>query len=105
VDIVFLDANVLFSAAYRLDAKFLELWRIPNVHLRSSAYDRVIDGVLILSPAAYFNARLRISRDIPVEGIIIGWSGYLRRNRSSAQAGAEVRGRDHRAGERVHSQL
>jgi hypothetical protein len=31
MDIVFLDANVLFSAAYRREAKFLILWRMPDV--------------------------------------------------------------------------
>jgi hypothetical protein len=36
MDIVFLDANVLFSAAYRLEAKFLILWRMPDVRLISS---------------------------------------------------------------------
>jgi hypothetical protein len=38
MDIVFLDANVLFSAAYRLDAKFLQLWRMSDVRLVSSHY-------------------------------------------------------------------
>jgi hypothetical protein len=38
MDIVFLDANVLFSAAYRLDAKFLLLWRMADVHLVTSHY-------------------------------------------------------------------
>ena len=38
MDIAFLDANVLFCAAYRIEAKFLELWRMPNVRLVSSHY-------------------------------------------------------------------
>ena len=38
MDIVFLDANVLFSAAYRREAKFLILWRMPDVRLISSHY-------------------------------------------------------------------
>ncbi len=38
MDIVFLDANVLFSAAYRFEAKFLKLWRMPDVRLVSSQY-------------------------------------------------------------------
>ena len=38
MDIVFLDANVLFSAAYRPQAKFLKLWHVPDVHLVSSVY-------------------------------------------------------------------
>ena len=35
---VFLDANVLFSAAYREGAGLLELWRRPDVRLLASGY-------------------------------------------------------------------
>jgi uncharacterized protein len=35
---VFLDANVLFSAAYREGAGLLELWRTPEVQLITSWY-------------------------------------------------------------------
>jgi predicted nucleic acid-binding protein len=35
---VFLDANVLFSAAYRPDAGIRRLWRIATVHLVTSDY-------------------------------------------------------------------
>jgi hypothetical protein len=39
MDIVFLDASVLFSAAYRPSAKVLKLWHLPEVaHLISSPY-------------------------------------------------------------------
>jgi hypothetical protein len=38
MDIVFLDANVLFSAAYEHDANFLKFWRLKGVRLVSSAY-------------------------------------------------------------------
>jgi uncharacterized protein len=37
-DIVFLDASVLFSAAYRHEAKFLKLWRMTDVSLVTSPY-------------------------------------------------------------------
>jgi uncharacterized protein len=37
-DVVFLDANVLFSAAYRPDAGLLRLWELPDVRLITSAY-------------------------------------------------------------------
>jgi predicted nucleic acid-binding protein len=37
-DRVFLDANVLFSAAYRVDSKLNRLWQIPGVQLISSAF-------------------------------------------------------------------
>jgi len=38
VDRVFLDANVLFSAAYRPTSRLRELWRRPDVELLTSAY-------------------------------------------------------------------
>jgi uncharacterized protein len=38
VDRVFLDANVLFSAAYRENAGVQRLWRLPNVELITSEY-------------------------------------------------------------------
>ena len=38
MDRVFLDANVLFSAAYRRDAALKRLWRLPGLELVTSAY-------------------------------------------------------------------
>jgi|SRR5450631_29233 predicted nucleic acid-binding protein len=38
MDRLFLDANVLFSAAYRPNAGLLRLWRLKNVVLCSSRY-------------------------------------------------------------------
>jgi len=38
MDRLFLDANVLFSAAYRPNAGLLRLWRLPDVALCSSRY-------------------------------------------------------------------
>jgi predicted nucleic acid-binding protein len=38
VDLIFLDANVLFSAAYRPDAGLRRLWRLPGVRLITSVY-------------------------------------------------------------------
>jgi len=35
---LFLDANVLFSAAYKIDARLRQLWKIKNVTLCSSRY-------------------------------------------------------------------
>ena len=37
---VFLDANVLFSAAYRADSGLLRLWALPGVTLLTSSYAR-----------------------------------------------------------------
>ena len=38
MDRLFLDANVLFSAAYRADAGLLRFWKLRNVILCSSRY-------------------------------------------------------------------
>lgn len=38
MDVVFLDASVLFSAAYRADAKFTLLWRLSNTRGITSGY-------------------------------------------------------------------
>lgn len=38
MDRVFLDANILFSAAYRPNAGLRQLWEVPNVALVRSAY-------------------------------------------------------------------
>jgi len=38
MDLVFLDANVLFSAAYRMDARIRRLWDLLEVKLAPSAY-------------------------------------------------------------------
>ena len=38
MDRLFLDANILFSAAYRPDAGLLRLWRLQDVELVTSSY-------------------------------------------------------------------
>src|ERR1051326_455854 len=38
MDRVFLDANVLFSAAYKAQSRLLQLWKLPNVAFFSSRY-------------------------------------------------------------------
>jgi uncharacterized protein len=38
VDRVFLDAHILFSAAYRPDAGLRQLWKVPGIELVTSAY-------------------------------------------------------------------
>jgi predicted nucleic acid-binding protein len=38
VDRVFLDANILFSAAYRPDAGLRQLWQVPDIALVTLAY-------------------------------------------------------------------
>jgi predicted nucleic acid-binding protein len=38
MDVVFLDANVLFSAAYHSEARLRSLWELTNARLVASAY-------------------------------------------------------------------
>jgi uncharacterized protein len=38
VDVLFLDANVLFSAAYMAESRLRELWTLPDVELVTSEY-------------------------------------------------------------------
>ncbi len=38
MDLLFLDANILFSAAYRSDAGLKRLWKLPGARLITSAY-------------------------------------------------------------------
>lgn len=38
MDVLFLDANVLFSAAYRDDAQIARLWDLDDVELITSHY-------------------------------------------------------------------
>ena len=38
MDTVFLDANILFSAARRLDSRLRRLWDLPNARLVTSVY-------------------------------------------------------------------
>lgn len=38
MDRLFLDANVLFSAAYKIDSRLLRLWNLRNITLCSSHY-------------------------------------------------------------------
>jgi len=54
MDRLFLDANILFSAAYRADAGLLELWKLKNVTLCSSHY-------------ALEEARINLSDDVQKE--------------------------------------
>ena len=54
MDRLFLDANILFSAAYRADAGLLDLWKLKNVTLCSSHY-------------AVEEARVNLSADVQRE--------------------------------------
>jgi uncharacterized protein len=57
MDRLFLDANVLFSAAYRADAGLLELWKLKKV-------------TLCTSPYALEEARINLSDEVQRERLI-----------------------------------
>jgi predicted nucleic acid-binding protein len=54
MDRLFLDANILFSAAYRADVGLLDLWKLKNV-------------TLCTSPYALEEARINLSDDVQRE--------------------------------------
>lgn len=54
MDRLFLDANILFSAAYRADAGLLDFWKLKNVKLCTSPY-------------ALEEARINLSADVQKE--------------------------------------
>jgi predicted nucleic acid-binding protein len=86
VDRLFLDANVLFSAAYREDAPLRALWRLPGVERLTSAYAlaevgrhldgaqrarlaRLVEGVRVVPDAPSHDlppAVLLRGKDIPI---------------------------------------
>ena len=51
MDRLFLDANVLFSAAYSLNSPLSRFWRLPNVSLGSSRYAVEEARVNLATPA------------------------------------------------------
>jgi uncharacterized protein len=62
---LFLDANVLFSAAYRPDAGLLKLWKLKNVTLCSSRY--ALEEARINLPEEIQQRRLaKLSRRIQI---------------------------------------
>lgn len=62
MDRLFLDANVLFSAAYREDAGLVERWKLEDVELVTSAY-------------AFEEARRNLSDDEQIERLqaLVRW--------------------------------
>jgi len=63
MDRLFLDANVLFSAAYRPNAGLLMLWRLKNVTLCSSRY-ALEEASINLSDEAQRDRLTKLSRNI-----------------------------------------
>jgi predicted nucleic acid-binding protein len=58
VDRLFLDANVLFSAAWREESGLLRLWDLPDVKLLTSTYALEVARVNLRTPAQ----RLRLAK-------------------------------------------
>lgn len=67
MDRVFLDANVLFSAAYRVQSGLLPLWQLENVQLVTSAY--AVEEARRNLPEVQQNGRLlALLRSVEVAG-------------------------------------
>ena len=72
MDLVFLDANILFSAAYRTDAGIRRLWGVPEVELVTSAYAveearRNLDSPKQLADLEEFLGSVRIVTEVSAE--------------------------------------
>ena len=65
MDRVFLDANVLFSAAYAAENRFLELWRRKGIRLLSSEY-AVQEAERNLAGAACLKRLKRLLADMEI---------------------------------------
>jgi hypothetical protein len=83
VNRLFLDANVLFSAAYGRDAGCARLWRLRGVALMTSRYAfeearRHLDGER-LERLAFFGGRLQIVAEAPVARLPHGIGPYFGR--------------------------
>ena len=62
---VFLDANVLFSAAYRAQAGLLRLWRLAGVELMTSDY-AVQEAVANLTDSAQRNRLTKLLKTLAI---------------------------------------
>jgi uncharacterized protein len=72
MDRVFLDANVLFSAAYKEGAVLIRLWRLDGLQLVSSAYALIETRLNLAEPAQHerLSALLRAITIVPAGGAI-----------------------------------
>jgi hypothetical protein len=66
-DLIFLDANVIFSAAYRPANELRQLWSLPDLTLLTSLYaisevERNLPPTLILTPRTYLQSRIACNR-------------------------------------------
>ena len=68
MDRLFLDANVLFSAAYRSDAGLSRLWQLGDVHLLTSTY-AVEEARRNLIVSARRDHLARLLRTVQVVGV------------------------------------
>ena len=63
MDRLFLDANILFSAAYRADAGLAEFWRLNDVVLCSSRY-AMEEARINLTKEAQRRRLVKLSREV-----------------------------------------
>jgi predicted nucleic acid-binding protein len=67
VDLLFLDANVLFSAAFRPDAGIVKLWELSGVKLVTSAY-ALEEAWINLEPGDQRNRLERLAKSLQILG-------------------------------------
>jgi len=67
VDLLFLDANVLFSAAFRPDAGIVKLWKLSGVKLVTSAY-ALEEAWINLGPGDQRNRLERLAKSLQILG-------------------------------------
>ena len=74
MDSVFLDANILFAASYRTDARVLELWDLKDAQLLASSYvveeaRRNIPDPAQLARFHELLKRVKVISDFPTSGL------------------------------------
>src|ERR1700727_3488664 len=71
MDRLFLDANVLFSAAYKTETRLLQLWKIKNVVLCSSRY-ALEEARINLETEEQRQRLLKLSHALQVVDVVTG---------------------------------
>jgi predicted nucleic acid-binding protein len=70
---LFLDANVLFSAAYKVETRLLQLWKVKNVVLCSSRY-ALEEARINFETEEQRDRLLKLSRALQIVDVVTGSS-------------------------------
>ncbi len=68
---LFLDANVLFSAAYKAETRLLQLWKVKNVVLCSSRY-ALEEARINLETEEQRDRLLKLSQALQIVDVVTG---------------------------------